>query len=55
MSSTKDMCVVCAWRADCQKRFSMKAGQKCPDFTRDVAIKEEPTEEGEMEKKEKDR
>ncbi|MBI5187742.1 MAG: hypothetical protein HZA07_01530 [Nitrospirae bacterium] len=41
MSSKRDICVVCAWRADCQKRFSMKAGQRCPDFVRDVSLKEE--------------
>ncbi|MFZ6016938.1 MAG: hypothetical protein ACOYU0_04895 [Nitrospirota bacterium] len=41
MSAKKDICVVCAWRASCQKKFSMKAGQRCPDFVRDVSLKEE--------------
>lgn len=51
MSSTREICVVCAWRATCQKRFSMKAGQRCPEFVRDVTIKEEPVEEPVEEKK----
>lgn len=41
---TKDICLVCAWRADCQKRFSMKAGQSCPDFVRDVTIPKDEEE-----------
>jgi len=44
MSTTKDICIVCAWRADCQKRFSMKAGVSCPDFVRDITLSEEETE-----------
>jgi hypothetical protein len=34
----KQLCVICAWRQTCQKQFSMKAGQKCPDYCRDVLI-----------------
>lgn len=50
MSENKALCVLCAWRATCQKQFSMKAGQKCPEFVRDVTIKETPEEkEEEME------
>lgn len=41
MSSNRELCVVCAWRATCQKQFSMKAGQRCPEFARDLTIKEE--------------
>ncbi|MDI6801198.1 MAG: hypothetical protein QMD01_03965 [Thermodesulfovibrionales bacterium] len=49
MDKNKVLCVVCAWRATCQKQFSMKAGQKCPEFVKDVTIKEtsEGKEEGE--------
>lgn len=33
-------CVVCAWRGSCNKRFSVAdGGAKCPDFSRDVSIK----------------
>ncbi len=45
MSKEKVLCAVCAWRGTCQKQFSMKAGQKCADFVRDVTIKEEKKEE----------
>lgn len=37
----KVLCIICAWRATCLKQFSMKAGYKCPEFVKDVAIKEE--------------
>lgn len=46
----KPMCVVCAWRATCQKQFSLKAGQKCPDFVKDVTVKIEEAEEEREEK-----
>lgn len=33
-------CLVCAWRANCAKRFSIgdDATLHCPDFSRDVLI-----------------
>jgi hypothetical protein len=41
------LCIICAWRQTCQKQFSMTAGQKCPDYSKDVMIKEEKgAEEG---------
>lgn len=46
----KPMCVICAWRATCQKQFSLRAGEKCPEFVRDVTIKIEEEEEEEKEK-----
>ncbi|MEW6599863.1 MAG: hypothetical protein AB1499_02745 [Nitrospirota bacterium] len=37
-----DICVVCAWRATCQKMFSVSGKDiKCADFVRDVSIREE--------------
>jgi len=45
MGENKVLCVVCAWRATCQKQFSMKAGQKCAEFVKDVSIKEEENKE----------
>lgn len=45
MGENKVLCAVCAWRATCQKQFSMKAGQKCAEFVRDVSIKEASEEE----------
>ncbi|CAO0819835.1 Uracil-DNA glycosylase [Desulfarculales bacterium] len=34
------LCSVCAWRADCKKKFSFQQGgaTKCPAFTRDAAL-----------------
>jgi hypothetical protein len=49
MSRKVDICVVCAWRADCQKKFSISGRDiRCPDFSRDISIpedREENTEE----------
>ena len=35
------ICVVCAWRENCQKKYSIaKSGTvNCPDFTRDLSIR----------------
>ena len=36
-------CVICAWREKCAKRFSVSdGGARCPDFSRDVSIKDLP-------------
>lgn len=49
VSEDKTICVVCAWRETCQKKysFSSSGGTKCPDYTRDVKFPKEndkPTE-----------
>jgi len=46
------LCVVCAWREFCQKKFqiSRQPGRNCPDFVRDLSIKE-PEEKKELEDK----
>jgi hypothetical protein len=49
----KDICAVCAWRVTCQKKFSVSGKDlRCPDFSRDITIKEtvEKTEEEEKNK-----
>lgn len=48
MTDEKTLCIVCAWRADCQKRFSFKSSDQryCPDYSRDLA-KPDPAEEDE--------
>lgn len=44
MSSVQS-CVLCAWRGNCAKRFSVSdGGARCPDFSRDVSIKTESCE-----------
>jgi hypothetical protein len=35
------LCITCAWRETCQKQFSLKAGQKCAEYSRDLTIKSE--------------
>lgn len=39
MADTKEICVICAWRATCQKKFSISGRDiKCPDFVRDLSL-----------------
>ncbi len=34
-----ELCAVCAWRADCQKKFTLSGkNMRCPDFTKDVSL-----------------
>lgn len=40
-----EICAVCAWRATCQKKFSISGKDiRCPDFVRDISIKEDEAE-----------
>jgi hypothetical protein len=50
--SEPSICVVCAWRENCVKKFSF-TGQHCQEFTRDVTLKAKPVGEVPGEKKEK--
>ncbi|MBI4827185.1 MAG: hypothetical protein HY807_12325 [Nitrospirae bacterium] len=44
MNNKVDICAVCAWRADCNKKFSISGKDiRCADFSRDISIKEAPT------------
>lgn len=46
MESKIEICVLCAWRESCQKKFSISGKDvRCPDFVRDLSIKEEKTKE----------
>ena len=37
----RQSCAVCAWRENCNKRFSVcDGGARCPDFSRDISIKD---------------
>jgi hypothetical protein len=65
MTLEKKLCAVCAWRRNCQKKFSSSSGVSgalyCSDFTKDLSIKDEPLDrafdekmkEAEMKKKDK--
>lgn len=48
MSATEiSICAICAWRATCQKKFSVSGRDlRCAEFVRDITIKveEEPVE-----------
>lgn len=44
------ICLVCAWRENCVKKFSF-TGQHCLEFTRDLTLKAKPV--GEAPPKEK--
>ena len=37
----KQLCVICAWRGTCNKKFSGGGGESlhCVDFVRDVSLK----------------
>jgi hypothetical protein len=51
MSSTV-ICAICAWRATCQKKFSVSGKDvRCAEFVKDVMIKEEKEEETEGKEK----
>ncbi len=42
---SRQSCAVCAWRENCNKRFSVSdGGARCPDFSRDISIKDAPEE-----------
>lgn len=38
---SRQSCAVCAWREHCNKRFTIiDTGTHCPDFSRDIAIRD---------------
>jgi cytidylate kinase len=43
-ASDKRICVICAWRGECTKRFRVKTNAlydvNCPDYTRDIKLKD---------------
>ena len=49
MGSGIEICVICAWREACQKKFSLSGKDiRCPDFVRDISVQKKT--EGETEK-----
>jgi len=54
MTIEMNICGICAWRRECQKRFKLDkdslVGSHCPDYTRDLSIKAAASEENEDEK-----
>ena len=50
-NKTVQRCVVCAWRAGCQKKFCIHdGGARCPDFTRDITIRDSTEKQDELKK-----
>jgi hypothetical protein len=51
MGTEKRFCAICAWRENCQKRFSVvcdaSGNVRCPDYSRDLSIKERDIEAAE--------
>jgi hypothetical protein len=42
MKAEKEIYILCAWRENCRKKFSLSGKDiRCPDFVRDLSIKEE--------------
>ena len=54
MATDRRICGICAWRKDCQKRYRISTDSflnvNCPDYTRDLSIKEIPIDGMEDEK-----
>jgi hypothetical protein len=47
MSAEQTICVICAWRENCQKKFSISGKDvKCADFVKDVSVSREKESEG---------
>jgi hypothetical protein len=44
----RKLCLNCAWRGNCAKRFSMEgcATLHCPDYTEDVTLRKVNVEQG---------
>jgi hypothetical protein len=47
MTIDRALCAICAWRGDCNKKFMHGSGVYCPDYTKDVSIRERVTEKTE--------
>lgn len=45
MTTDRSLCPICAWRGDCKKKFNKGAGIHCPDFSRDLTVKNKELEE----------
>lgn len=40
MSDDRTICVMCAWRQTCNKKFSMDGATstRCPEYTKDITL-----------------
>lgn len=52
--TTGNICAVCAWRETCQKKFSISGrDMRCPEFLKDITIKDKKEEEEKDKEKKK--
>lgn len=48
-------CAICAWRRDCKKKFSSGDSFHCPDFTKDLTIRDrKPSQQASQEENQQD-
>ena len=54
MENGHTICVTCAWRQTCNKKFSMDGATttRCPEYTRDVTLRPPPSDKEKDEKEE---
>lgn len=53
-SKERQFCAICAWRETCNKKFCVPdGGARCPDYSRDISIKNPPEEEKKEQQEEK--
>ena len=51
MRAGKEICVLCAWRENCNKKFSISGRDvRCKDFVKDLSMKEKMPFDSEAEK-----
>jgi hypothetical protein len=52
MENDRTLCVVCAWRATCNKKFTMDGATttRCADFTKDLTLRTSEEREDQTEK-----
>ena len=52
MQSKIEICSICAWRENCNKKFSISGKSiRCPDFVKDMTVKTGEQPAGDKEKK----
>jgi hypothetical protein len=52
MSMDRMYCAICAWRRDCKKKFSSGDSFHCPDFTKDLTIRDRKSSQQESHEQE---
>ncbi|MDK2791211.1 MAG: hypothetical protein PWQ25_74 [Deferribacteres bacterium] len=55
MQEPKPTCSICAWRATCNKKYSITDPSKCLDYTRDLTIDIKGTDKEKDEDKDRNR